>query len=66
MAKQRTIEGLTIEYNGETIDNISNVYIDAYDNGNISFSYEPKASTSVNVKCKLSEVKINYTVSTRD
>ena len=57
--KQKTIKGMTVEYNGKTIDGIITLYVDAYDKGEVSFTYLENESTTINVRCKLSEVKIN-------
>lgn len=57
--KQKTIKGMTVEYGGNTIDGIITLYVDAYDKGEVSFAYLENESTTINVRCKLSEVKIN-------
>lgn len=56
---QRTIKGLTVEYNGNTIDNVTSLYIDAYSKGKVGFTYLENESTTVNVNCALKDVKIN-------
>lgn len=56
---QRTIKGLTVEYNGNTIDNVTSLYIDAYNKGKVGFTYLENESTTINVNCALKDVKIN-------
>lgn len=59
MEKQKTIKGLTIEYNGQSISNIIHLYIDSYESNSVSFSYYEKNNTRINIQCKLSDVKIS-------
>lgn len=59
MTKQKTIKGLTVEYDGKTIDNIVNLYIDSYDKAAVGFTYLENESTTINVHCDLKDVKIN-------
>ena len=57
--KQKTIKGLTVEYNGKMIDNIISLYIDTYDKEAVGFTYLENESTTINVRCALKDVKIN-------
>lgn len=57
--KQKTIKGLTVEYNGKTIDNIISLYIDTYGKEAVGFTYLENESTTINVSCALKDVKIN-------
>lgn len=59
MSKQKTIKGLTIDYNGQTISNIIHLYIDCYEGNSVSFSYYEGQDTRINVQCKLNDVKIS-------
>ena len=61
MYKQKIVKGLTIDYNGKTIDNILNVYIDSFEKTQVSFSYYENGNENVriNVNCGLKDVKIN-------
>ena len=59
MSKQKTVSGLTIDYQGKTISNIISLYIDAYDKGELVVNYMENEYTTVNMRCKLSECTIN-------
>ena len=60
VAKQKTIKGLTIEYGGKTIGNITELYYNTYDKMLVSFSYMENENTRVSVNCDTKDVKINF------
>ena len=57
--EQKVIKGLTIEFNGETIDNVTNLCIDTWDKKYVHFIYKRNEGVSVNVACDLKDIKIN-------
>lgn len=59
MKNQKTIKGLSIEYNGKTIDNITELVISTWDKLPVNFSYFENENTRVNVNCALKDIKIN-------
>ena len=59
MKNQKTIKGLSVEYNGKTIDNITELFIDTWDKLPVNFSYFENENTRVNVNCALEDIKIN-------
>ena len=57
--EQKVIKGLTIEFNGETIENVTNLCIDTLDEKYVHFTYKRNEGVSVNVACDLKDIKIN-------
>lgn len=53
--KPKPIKGLKVEYDGETYDKIT--YLSCSNEG-ISFEHMPSDSTTVYIRCKISEAKI--------
>ena len=58
--KQKTIKGLTIEYGGKTISNVTDFYCSIYDKMPVSFSYMENENTRVSVNCDTKDVKVNF------
>ena len=58
--KQKTIKGLTIEYGGKTISNVTDLYCSTYDKMPVSFSYMENENTRVSVNCDTKDVKVNF------
>ena len=56
---QKVIKGLTIEFNGETIDNVTNLHIDTWDKKYVHFTYKKNEGIYVNIACDLKDIKIN-------
>lgn len=58
--EEKTIKGLSIEYDGETIKEINSFSINQYstDSKNVYFSYNKDKNALVSVRCKLSDIKI--------
>lgn len=54
--KPKPIKGLKVEYGGQTYDKVT--YLSCSNDG-ISFEHMPNDSTTVNVRCKVSEAKIS-------
>ncbi len=60
VGKQKTIKGLTIEYGGKTITNVTDLYCNTYDKNPVSFSYMENENTRVSVNCDTKDVKVNF------
>ena len=60
VGKQKTIKGLTIEYGGKIIGNVTELYCNTYDKMPVSFSYMENENTRVSVNCDTKDVKINF------